>query len=217
MSVKNTLIVLVTHLVLFGAQASLSQDVQQSRQPGMGQSLRLSNTSTRSGKQYKWTLYVDADKSTLEKISYVEYQLHPAFDLPDRRVDGPRVGPRAFSTSDIALRPTEITTVIHYRNGDKQYLDYTLRLRSSFTNTWYVVVGYFGAKELDQAQSLANGYQQKGFKAAAVDTNSGEFPNFDRGVVMVVIGPSSKVQANSLLKKIPVLGGKPYIQQAVKA
>jgi len=118
---------------------------------------------------------------------------------------------------DIALRPTEITTVIHYRNGDKQYLDYTLRLRSAFTNTWYVVVGYFGATQWDQAQSLAKAYQQKGFKAAAVDTNSGEFPNFDRGVVMVVIGPGSKVQANSLLKKIPVLGGKPYIQQAAKA
>ena len=65
MSVKNTLIVLVTHLVLLGAQAALSQDVQQSRQPGMGQSLRLSNTSTRSGKQYKWTTFSRIQKSIL--------------------------------------------------------------------------------------------------------------------------------------------------------
>ena len=218
MFAKRTLIVLMTHLILLGPPASLSQDVQQSRQPGRGQNLRLSNTSTRTGKQYKWTLYVDADKSILEKIDYVEYQLHPAFDIPDRKVDGPRVGPRAFGTSDIALRPTEITTVIHYRNGDRQYLDYTLRLRSSFTNLWYVVVGYFGGNQWDRAESLARNYQEKGFKTArAVDTNSGDFPNFDRGVVMVVIGPSTQSEARTLLKKVPTLGGKPYIQQAAKA
>src|SRR5262250_3248687 len=157
--------VIATTVVMFvcwySCLAQEAQQAQQTRQTA-APNLRLSNTSTKiDKKQYKWTLYIDADKSVLDRISYVEYLLHPAFDAPDRKIYSPRVGPRAFAVSDVAFRPAEITTVIHFRDGSKQYIDYTLRLRSSFANTWYVVVGYFGANQWEQAQYLAKAYQQK--------------------------------------------------------
>lgn len=181
-----------------------------------GQNLRLSNTSTDIGKgRYKWTLFVDADSSVLSRISFVEYELHPAFDIPDRKVNRPRVGPRAFSISDIAFRPSKIRVTINFEGGKSIRLDYTLRLRSSasFARSWYAVLG--SDSQQDKAQALLNTYKGRGVSAYLIDTNSGDFPNFDRGLWMVVLGPTTQTEALSLLKKNPSLGGsKSYVKQA---
>lgn len=178
--------------------------------------IRVSNTSKKDGRgHYKWTVYIDASPADLAKIDSVEYYLHPAFDNPNRKVTEPRTGPRAFSTSDVAFRPARIQVNVNSRWG-RQSFDYELRLRSSFGSMWYVVVGYYGRNEMTKAQDLARAYQGRGFKASAVDTNSGDFPNFDRGAWMVVLGPGTRTQAQSLLRRVPTLAGRPYIQQAVK-
>jgi hypothetical protein len=209
--VKMTLLFL---LVLACSNLHFGQ-VQQQSVPTPPQNIRFSNTSSLVGKgQYKWTIYLDADQSVLDQIKSVEYLLHPSFDNPDREVTDPRKGPRAFSTSGTALRPAKIGIAIHYKNGGVRTFEYTLRLRSSFSNLWYVVVGYYGWNQKSKAQEIAKAYQAQSFNARAIDTNSGDFPNFDRGVWMVVIGPYTRSQAQASLKKIPVLAGKLYIQQA---
>lgn len=208
--------ILMALLILACGNLYLAQNVQQQKgSPSPPQNIRFSNTSSLVGKgQYKWTIYLDADQSVLDQIKSVEYLLHPAFDDPDRDISEPRKGPRAFNTSGTAFRPVKIGIAIHYKNGGERNFEYTLRLRSSFANLWYVVVGYYGWNQRTKAQEIAKAYQDKGFNARAVDTNSGDFPNFDRGAWMVVVGPGTRTQAQALLKKIPVLAGKPYIQQA---
>src|SRR6266550_6021703 len=58
-----------------------------------GQDLRVSNTSPNVGKgRYQWTVFIDADRSVLNRIESVLYKLDPAFNNPARKVTGPSAG-----------------------------------------------------------------------------------------------------------------------------
>jgi hypothetical protein len=184
----------------------------------LGQNVRLSNTSMDVGKgRYKWTLFVDADDSVLSSIQYVVYNLHPAFDKPERKVDRPRVGPRAFSTSDIAFRPSKMYALIYFTDGRTMRFEYTLRLRSSFAKSWYVVLGSSAVSQRDNLDALLAAYHERGVSAYIIDTNSGDFPNFDRGLWMLVLGPTTQTEALRILRKTPSLGSRePYVRQAAR-
>jgi len=185
----------------------------------LAQNIRVSNTSTKIGNgRYNWTIFIDASQADLEKIDFVQYYLYPIFDNPNRKVDKPRSGPRAFSTSDVAFRPANVQVIVNFRDQkETRSFNYTLRLRSSFAKSWYVVFGSFDLNDGGKAEELASRYQAQGFKAYRVDTDSGDFPNFDRGSWTVVLGPGTLTEMRNQLRKVPKLSDtRPYLRQSAK-
>jgi hypothetical protein len=103
----------------------------------------MSNTSSNIGSgRYKWTLYIEADKSVLRKINYVEYRLPDAYgDKALRKVKTPRVGKYPFSLTDAAFEPFSIGATIFFKDGNTQKLsDYTLAFGGSIINPGGVAV-----------------------------------------------------------------------------
>src|SRR6266852_378393 len=139
-SVKKSLAVsaLVVGLLVF-----LSGDLS------LAQNIRVSNTSTNRGNgRYTWTIFIDASQADLDKIDFVQYYLYPIFDHPNRKVDKPRSGPHAFYTSDDAFRPANVQVIVFFRGQkENRSFNYTLRLRSSFAKSWYVVLGSFNLND----------------------------------------------------------------------
>jgi len=185
----------------------------------VGQNIRVSNTSASIGKgRYRWTIFIDGSPADLNQIDFVEYYLYPIFDNPNRKIYQPRSGPRAFSTSDIAFRPAPVQVVINFRGQrGKISFDYTLRLRSDFSKSWYVILASFNLSEGGKAEDLATRYQAQGFKAYRVDTTSGDFPNFDRALWAVVLGPGTLAEMRNQLRRVPKLSdATPYVRQSAK-
>jgi hypothetical protein len=208
-ALKNVVLnaVLLNSLLFVGSQVSF------------GQNIRVSNTSTDLGKgRYQWTVFLDADQPVLNKILFVEYQLDPAFDNSVRKVDRPRAGPRPFSITDLALQPSRISIIIYFKDNQTMRLpNYTLRLRSTFSKSWYVVLESYALSRQDQADALLGKYREKGYDAHLINTDSGDFPNFARGLWVVVLGPTTQTEALGLLRKTPSLSGsKPYVKQAAR-
>ncbi len=64
-----------------------------------GQNIGANNTAKYvTDGRYDWTVFIVADKDTLNKISYVQYTLHPTFNPPVRKGTNPG-GPYPFSIS----------------------------------------------------------------------------------------------------------------------
>lgn len=98
--------------------------------------IEVSHTSTYAGSgRYRWTIYIKAEPSVLNRIDYVEYRLHPTFHDPLRKVKGPKSGSYPFSTSDVALDTFNVGVTVYF--SDNQYSelpDYTLTLRPKSTS-----------------------------------------------------------------------------------
>ena len=201
--------VLLTSLLLIAVEASYGQD------------LRVSNTSPHLGKgRYQWTVFIDADQSVLNRIDSVLYQLDPAFDNPVRKVTGPRAGKYPLSTTDIALQPFDMGITVFFRDQQPVRLPpYTVRLRSSsaLAESWYVILGSYGRTQWDKANALLGLYRKNGHDARLINTNGGDFPNFARGLWVVVLGPRSKSDANAWMGKIHSLtNDRLYVKQAAR-
>jgi hypothetical protein len=103
----------------------------------------VSNTSSNIGSgRYKWTAYIEADKSVLSKIAYVEYRLPDAYgDKALRKVSTPRVGKYPFSLTDAAFETFSIGVTIFFKDGSRQKLsDYTLTFGGSIINPGGVAI-----------------------------------------------------------------------------
>jgi hypothetical protein len=102
-----------------------------------GQEPRVSNTSSNIGSgRYKWTAYIEADKSILSRIDHVEYRLPDAYgDKAFRKVSTPKTGKYPFQISDVAFEPFSIGATVFFRDGGAQKLsDYTLTFGGSIIN-----------------------------------------------------------------------------------
>jgi len=186
-----------------------------------GQDLRVSNTSPNVGKgRYQWTVFIDADRSVLNRIESVLYKLDPAFNNPARKVTGPSAGKYPFSITDIALQPFEIGVTVFFKDAQPVRLrPYTVRLRSpsALVESWYVVLGSYSLSQWDKANALLGLYRKNGHDARLVNTNDGDFPNFGRGLWVVVLGPRSKSDANAWMGKINSLTkDRLYVKQAAQ-
>jgi hypothetical protein len=107
------------------------------------QDLLVNNNASNIGSgRYKWTVYVEGDKSALSRIDYVEYRLPDVYgDKAVRKVSTPRVGKSPFSLSDVAFEPFAIGVTIFFRGGKSQKLpDYALIFGGAIPNPGGVAV-----------------------------------------------------------------------------
>ncbi len=96
--------------------------------PSYGQDIRVTNTSSAQGSgQFKWTLYVFADKSILNKIEYVEYTLHPTFPQAIQRKYNRE---QYFLFEGSGSTAFEVRVRVHFDNNSDKYLTYMLQLGS---------------------------------------------------------------------------------------
>ena len=122
--------ILFVSLLLVVAQVARSQ-------------IAMSNTASNVGSgRYRWTAYVEADKSALSKIDHVEYRLPDAYGANAlRKVSEPRVGKLPFSLTDVTFEPLSIGVTIFFKDGKSQKLsDYTLVFDGSIINPGGVVL-----------------------------------------------------------------------------
>jgi transcription initiation factor IIF auxiliary subunit len=93
------------------------------------QRIRVANTAQYVGSgRYNWTVFLIADESTLNTISYVEYILHPSFSNPTRRVYNRESN---FALSSSGWGEFNIMVKIVYKDGRITYLQHWLRLEES--------------------------------------------------------------------------------------
>lgn len=118
-------LILSVSLLLIVAQVAHSQEIS------------ISNKSSNIGSgRYRWTAYVEADKSVLSQIDHVEYRLPEAYgDKALRKVSTPRVGKYPFSLTDAAFEPFSIGVTIFFKDrGPQKLSDYTLNFGGSIIN-----------------------------------------------------------------------------------
>jgi hypothetical protein len=72
---------------------------------------------------YEWSVYVNADDATLDRIDYVQYQLHPSFESPQRIV---RNRQSQFRLTMIGWGTFTIPVEIHFKDGSVARTSYAL-------------------------------------------------------------------------------------------
>lgn len=93
-----------------------------------GQNIGANNTAKYiSDGRYDWTVYILADKDTLNKISSVQYTLHPTFDPPVRTVKK-LGGQYPFSISASGWGEFTIGVKVIFKDKSIASFDYQLRL-----------------------------------------------------------------------------------------
>jgi hypothetical protein len=106
-------------------------------QVAYSQTVSINNVSSNIGSgRYKWTAYIEGDKSVLSKINYVEYHLPDVYgDKAVRKVSAPRAGKYPFSLTDSAFEPFSIGVMIFFKDSNPLKLpDYTLVFSGSIQN-----------------------------------------------------------------------------------
>ena len=94
-------------------------------------SIRFNNYAKAAGKKgkynyFRWKVFVDEDKNTLDKIDSVEYLLHPTFPIPDQ-VGSDRDSKFALETS--GWGEFDILITVNFKDGCTERLKYRLDLR----------------------------------------------------------------------------------------
>ena len=85
----------------------------------------VKNTSTYvGGGRWDWTIFVDADRETLQQIDCVEYVLHPSFPEPVQKVCRAAATKFAYSTNGWGVFTVKVN--IHYKNGHVEALEHKL-------------------------------------------------------------------------------------------
>ncbi len=108
---------MVAVLLLLHPDSTNAQDVQ------------ITNTYRYAGDaRFKWTVFVKAEKSTLDRISCVEYTLHPTFPNPIRRVCNSN---RGFALDAEGWGEFTIFVKIEWRDKRVTRQSYRLRLHSA--------------------------------------------------------------------------------------
>ena len=90
------------------------------------QKIEVKNNSQYSGrklfvgkKAWDWTIYINSDLSTLNKISCVTYQLHPTFRDPIQRICEQGKTDKAFSYSATGWGTFNVEVKIEFKDGSK--------------------------------------------------------------------------------------------------
>ena len=97
-----------------------------------------------------------------------------------------------------------------------------MRPALSPNESWYVILGSYPLTRQDKANALLVRYQAKGYDARLINSNWGDFPNFARGLWVIVVGPSTQREARNVSREIRTQNrfasrkDRPYIKQAVK-
>jgi transcription initiation factor IIF auxiliary subunit len=97
------------------------------------QTIQVGNTSSDLGNgQWSWTVFVIADKETLDGIRCVEYTLHPTFPQPIQRIcqAGNLLG-QAFPLTETGWGTFDIAVKILFRNGRSRLLTHSLKFDES--------------------------------------------------------------------------------------
>lgn len=95
---------------------------------GYGQNIGATNTAKYMGDgRYNWTVYIVTDKDTLNKISYVQYTLHPTFDPPLRTAKNSS-GQYPFSISANGWGEFTIGVKVVFKDRKFTSFDYQLKL-----------------------------------------------------------------------------------------
>jgi hypothetical protein len=82
------------------------------------------NTAEKIGEnQWRWTIFVDADRDTLSQIACVDYILHPSFDPP---VQASCTSADNFAFSATGWGTFEVGVRIRFRNGTERQLTHML-------------------------------------------------------------------------------------------
>jgi transcription initiation factor IIF auxiliary subunit len=96
-----------------------------------GQSLKFTNTYTNGpNSTYRWTVYLDETNTTLQKITCVEYRLHPTFPNPLRKVCSPQT---KFALTTAGWGEFTIFIAVHWQDGHVTNQSYQLNLHSHFS------------------------------------------------------------------------------------
>jgi hypothetical protein len=75
------------------------------------------------GNQWRWTIFIDADRHTLSQIACVDYILHPSFDPP---VQASCTAADNFAFSATGWGTFEVGVRIRFRNGTEKQLTHML-------------------------------------------------------------------------------------------
>jgi len=101
-----------------------------------GQDVKVDHTARYIGSgRYSWTIFIKAAESTLGRIEYVEYTLHPTYRPPKQKVIslGKKKYPFAFSSAGSG--EFNIRVEVKYKGGQKSdFFDYKLKLYENKTS-----------------------------------------------------------------------------------
>lgn len=77
---------------------------------------------------WEWSVELEADPTTLDRVKYVEYELHPTFSKPVRRIQDRSANFR-LETAGWGVFP--IYAVVVFKDGTKETLQHELELTYS--------------------------------------------------------------------------------------
>ena len=97
------------------------------------QDIRVDNSAKYSMGRYNWTIYVTGPDTTLNKVDYVQYTLHPSFPQPVQIIKT-RGGRCAFPFSSNSWSEFEVKVKVVFKDGRTLDLKYKLNLLKN-TNT----------------------------------------------------------------------------------
>jgi len=107
---------------------------------------------------WKWSVWVEGDKETLNRIEYVEYTLHPTFPQPVRRIEdrGSKFRLDSEGWGEFTIR----AQVIH-KDGSKKSLKHWLELKTTAEG-----------EEQGLESTMAEGVESSGSGGAAEEESS---------------------------------------------
>ena len=92
------------------------------------QELAVKNTSRYAGNgRWDWTIFVDANTDTLNRIQCVEYTLHPTFSNPIRQVCTPK---NNFTLSTSGWGTFEVQVRVIFQDGSTRNLKHQLKFEA---------------------------------------------------------------------------------------
>jgi transcription initiation factor IIF auxiliary subunit len=108
----------------------------------------VSNTSNYAGAgRWDWAIFVDADPDALRQIESVEYNLHPTFPNPVRKVCGQPETKSALSSNGWGTFTVKVK--IQYKNGSVENLEHELIFKQETAPTTLNVTVENSAKEIE--------------------------------------------------------------------
>jgi hypothetical protein len=167
--------------------------------------------------RYPTGTFAEVARKKLQKL-----QPHPASEPSGSRsasggFDG-RNGEWYFAPVSFRVQnkaPAQSATPAPPASGD-------LAVKPDPQHSWFVILGSFALDQQDRANALLVKHQAQGYDAQLINTNWGPFPNFARGLWVVVIGPSTQREARKLAREIQSTNlyrsrkEQPYFKQAVR-
>lgn len=137
------------------------------------------NSSYVGGGRWNWTIYIDADASMLEQIECVEYQLHPTFPNPLRKVCKHNT---KFALSSNGWGTFSIDVNIIYKDGHTQQLKHELLFKEKSATSSLDITPRNRSREIEEGwwewELFIDGSEEELAKIRCVEyTLHKSFPN----------------------------------------